>query len=114
VLRLETDEADRLLFANVFIEEGERAVCVILYEDAQPIAATRIEKCDLDNAAEACVEWMVEYDLTREGGDALLSAVMDEVMALEQLNSTGPDISRDWQGSRASRRIPPDLEDNAR
>lgn len=107
MLRLETENGGRVLFANVFIEEGERAVCAILYENAKPIALIRIKRTD--EVADKCVDWMSEFDLTANSGDALLGAVIDEMMELEQLRAVGPDIANDWPGSRASRRLPTDM-----
>ena len=106
MIRLEANAGVRTLFAEVFIEEGERAIAVVLYEHERPIAPLRIDEREISDAVASCVDWMVEYDLSEDSGDALMTLVLDEFQTLEQIRTSGPDVAHDWLGSPASRRIP--------
>lgn len=109
MLRLNTNDG-RSINANVFIEEGEQAVGIVLYESGNAIAAYRINvDTKKHDALKATLDWSDKFDFTCDDGSRFIETIMEEFSSLRTIAKNGPDISQDWPGSHHSRRIPEDL-----
>ncbi len=93
--------------AHVFIEDGERAVCVVLYsrETSKAVDALRLEERDIEVATTEVRRWIRPRFLDRESLDELIAWVReDHETWLEVLSGGNPMTA--WLGSRGRRRIP--------
>lgn len=93
--------------AHVFIEDGERAVCLVLYsrETARAVDALRLETRDIETATTEVRRWIRPRYLDRESLDDLLSWVREEYDTWTDVLS-GENVMPAWLGSRGRRKIP--------
>ncbi|MBI5793879.1 hypothetical protein HZA87_02205 [Candidatus Uhrbacteria bacterium] len=94
------------LKAHIFIEDGEHAVCVVLYIADKAFDSLRIETTQLSDVRYELRTLLYDYAFTTEARLALKDAVREEVETLKRIREHGPDFDQDWLGSSASRRMP--------
>ncbi|MBI4437789.1 hypothetical protein HY631_02455 [Candidatus Uhrbacteria bacterium] len=106
MLKLDSFRA-RHFEANVFVEDGERAVCIVLYDgNRKAFDALRVENHDLENALLEVRHWIRSRNLERDSLDELLAWFKEEHDAWMQFLAGHHDIASTWLGSRSARTIP--------
>ena len=107
MLQLENTRGKKLHNAVVFVEDTERAVCVVLYDkDAKAVDALRLETRDLDEALTLTRRWIRSRYIKRESLTALLAWVQEDHEIWTQILVGGHDIAGHWLGSTTQRKIP--------
>ncbi|MFA4846177.1 MAG: hypothetical protein WC654_06500 [Patescibacteria group bacterium] len=106
VLQLENVRGQKLHCATVFVEDGERAVCIVLYnQQAKAVDALRLETRDIEETLIMVRRWIRPRYIERETLGELLTWVTDEYETWIDVLA-GKNGLTAWLGSRGRRRIP--------
>lgn len=106
MLALVNTRGQQLHCATVFVEDGERAVCIVLYSrDHKAVDALRVEAMDLEEALTLVRRWIRPRYIERESLEELNMWVTDEHESWLDLLAGGNGMTA-WLGSRGARKFP--------
>ncbi len=105
MIALEDDNGNKYS-GSVVLEDGERALLVILMYGNERADTLRLDQANVEEALSSLDAWCGYHSLDEASTDALASAVRMEFSQLQKHRRLGPDPSLDWPGSRSDRQVP--------
>lgn len=91
---------------TVFVENGQRAVCIILSHEGVAISTERLDCSTANEAITQLRRWIKPMNLDKEGLASLIESVRGDFALLQNYRRYGYDPTQTYLGPPELRRLP--------